>query len=300
MEIDTTSEEVLTAIDGIWGRYPCLNAAKPIRLRIDVSASAFDPNAESDQSHITFDKAWMWIDHGPDSTGSGNYARGNFDEGWGEIHLTADRAADAAYVNYHFAEPLAYLLLAPHHFAFVHAACVSLNGHAFTLCGEAEAGKTCLAYACARRGWTFLSGDATHFLHEGDDFPTAGRPYSIRFRESARNLFPELQSWPSALRPNRKKSIEVDTDQLNMPFALRARASHIVFLERRAGSTVKVEPVSTEEAALRLDETVFFGGEAIRESQRATLRRFASRPAIRLTYSDLDQAEAALRMLIPC
>ena len=240
---------------------------------------------------------------------TGNRAKGNLAQGWGEIHLTGDTASDFDYVNYHFLKPLAYLLLAPPHFAFVHAACIARNGRAIVLCGDATAGKTCLAFACARKGWTFLSGDATHLLHysslhqpglhQPGEFSVAGRPFSIRFRESARELFPELNAQPAKVRPNLKPSIEVDTRKLNLSTALRARVDHFVFLDRRPDGPARMETISGDETKRRLDETVFFGDETIRLNQRATLHSFASLPSVRLTYSDLHDAEAKLRGLLP-
>lgn len=294
VEIESNSIDILRAAQVIWGRYPTLAESEVVRVRFDVSAAKEEIPVLLEPSHVAFEGDWMSVDHGPNA-----HARANLAEGWAEVSLPAARAAQADYVNYHFLEPIAHLLLAPPHYAFAHASCIALNGRALVLCGEAEAGKTCLAYACARAGWTFLSGDATHFLHQSGEFAVAGRPFSIRFRESARELFPELRAWPSELRPNGKKSIEVATAKLNILTALRARASHLVFPERREGAKVKIEPMSADEAFDRLNIHVFFGGERIRAAQRATLHRYTLLPCARLVYSDLQEAEAALRALIP-
>ena len=300
MEVETNSEAILRAARVAWDRYPRLAEAAPVRLRITVSAGQKQSPPTLAQSRVVFDREWMSIDQ-PDCANHPctNHARANLDEGWGTVDLDAESAADSAYVNYHFLEPLAYLLLAPRHYAFAHASCIARNGRALVLCGEAEAGKTCLAYSCARNGWTFLSGDATHFLHTGNEFSVAGRPFSIRFRESARDLLPELRAWPAALRPNQKMSIEVDTRKLNVLTAMRARASHLVFLKRCASGVARLEPISREHAERRLCNAVFFGEDTIREGQRATLSRFASLASMRLVYSDLPNAEATLRTLLP-
>lgn len=294
VEIESNSIDIFQAAQESWGKYPCLTETEPARLRVHISAAKDEIPILREPSHVAFDGDWMTIEHGPNA-----HAKANLAEGWAEVTISAARAAQSDYVNYHFLDPIALLLLAPPHYAFAHASLIALNGHALVLCGEAEAGKTCLAYACARAGWTFLSGDATHFLHQSGEFAVAGRPFSIRFRESARDLFPELRAWPSVLRPNGKKSIEVATAKLNILTALRARASHLVFLERSAGAEAKIERMSPEEAFGRLNIHVFFGGERIREAQCATLHRYTERPCVRLVYSDLQEAEVALRTLIP-
>lgn len=295
VEIETDAPEIVAAAEQAWGRYSRFRAAEPVRIRAVVS----DREESGGQTpRVEFDGAWMSI------TRSGaNYARADLSTGHAEIHLTREVAADADYVNYYFLKPLAYLLLAPRHYAFVHASCVALRDRAVILCGEAFAGKTCLAYACAQRGWTFLSGDATHLRHHSAEFYVVGRPFSIRFRESARALFPELEAWPARVRPNGKASIEVETKQLGLCTASRAPASHLVFLERRSSQHhsftggARIASMTKDEAIRRLDEAVFFGDAAIRRKQRATLAHFASLPVVRLAYSTLEGAEAALREL---
>jgi hypothetical protein len=289
VEIETDAPEILLAAELAWSRYSLFRATEPVRIRASVSDR---PETGAQTPRVEFDGAWMSI-----MRSTVNYARANLSEGSAELHLTREVAADAAYVNYHFLKPLAYLLLAPRHFAFVHASCVALHGRALILSGDASAGKTCLAYACARRGWTFLSGDATHLRHHSPGFCVVGRPFSIRFRESAKALFPELAAWPAVVRPNGSVSIEIETERLGLHTVLRAPASHLVFLERRAAGAARIASVTKNEAIRRLDEAVFFGDAAIRRRQHATMAHFASLPAVRLTYSALDGAEIALRQL---
>jgi hypothetical protein len=293
VEIETEAPEIITAAGQAWSRYSCVSEREPVRIRADVSDNVSPRREAGGQTpRVEFEDARMSI-----VRSGANYARADLSSGTAEIRVTRDVASDPAYFNYHFLKPLTYLLLAPRHFAFVHASCVARDGRAMILCGDAFAGKTCLAFACARRGWAFLSGDATHLLHQSADFSVVGRPFSIRFRESAKALFPELAAWPAVVRPNGKPSIEVETDRLGVKTALRAPASHMVFLERNAARTARMAPMRTDEAIQRLDHSVFFGDAAVRERQRATLAHFASLPAVRLAYSTLDGAEAALREL---
>ena len=294
VEIETEAPEIIAAAQQAWSRYSCVSRGEPVRILATVSDGR---ETVSDPPRVEFDDAWMSIVRSGE-----NDARADLSGGTAQIRVTRDVASDSAYFNYHFLKPLTYLLLAPRNFAFVHASCVARDGRAMILCGDALAGKTCLAFACARQGWTFLSGDATHLLHDSPDFSVVGRPFSIRFRESAKALFPELTAWPAAMRPNGKPSIEVDTDRLGLQTALRAPASHIVFLERNAadsriGNVAQISPMTADEAMRRLDHAVFFGDAGVRRRQRATLARFTSLPAERLTYSTVEGAEISLREL---
>jgi len=289
VEIETQAPDIIAAAEQAWSRYSRVSDGKPVRIRVTVSD---ERKSAAETPRVEFAGPWMSI-----LRSSADYARANLSSGAAEIRVTRDVASDSAYFNYHFLKPLAYLLLAPWHFAFVHASCVARNGRAMMLCGDALAGKTCLAFACAQRGWTFLSGDATHLLHDSPDFSVAGRPFSIRFRESAKTLFPELATWTAVMRPNGKASIEIETDRLGLKTALRAPGSHLVFLERNTAGIAQIASMTTDEALRRLDHAVFFGDAAVRQRQRATLAHFASLPAVRLTYSTLEGAEAALREL---
>jgi hypothetical protein len=289
VEIETEAPEIIAAAAQAWSRYARGSTGEPVRIRVTVSD---EKEGDRETPRVAFDGAWMSI-----VRSSANDARAELSRGTGEIRVTREVASDSAYFNYYFLKPLAYLLLAPRNFAFVHASCVARNGRAMMLCGDAGAGKTCLAFACARQGWTFLSGDAAHLLHDSPDFSVVGRPHSIRFRESAKALFRELAAWQSVVRPNGKASMEIETERLRLQTASRAPASHIVFLERRSTGVARIASVTRDEAMARLDETVFFGDAAIRRKQRATLAHFASLPAVTLAYSTLEGAEAALREL---
>jgi hypothetical protein len=289
VEIETEAPEIIAPAADAWSRYSSLAADEPVRIRVTVSGES---EACGDTPRVEFEGARMSI-----VRSARNHAQANLTTGAAELHLTRDVAADPGYVTYYFLKPLVYLLLAPRRFAFAHASCIALNGRAMTLCGDAAAGKTCLAYACARRGWAFLSGDATHLLHDSSDFEIAGRPYSIRFRESAKDLFPELGAWPSVMRPNGKVCMEIGTERLGLRTALRAPASHIVFLRRRGEGGARITSIQGDETLRRLEESVFFGDAVIRNRQRATLAHFASLPAVSLEYAALDGAEAALREL---
>ena len=204
-------------------------------------------------------------------------------------HLTSDTTFWAA----------VYLMIETAHLSAVHASCVALNGRAVLLCGDAGAGKTSLAYACTRKGWTYLSDDATHIVRGRRDRTVVGRPFRIRFRESSRHLFPELNRFTPELRPNGKLDIEVETSALGMKVALESNAACIVFLDRAGEAAApRVAPFARSEAARRLQKTMCYGDERVRAEQRRTLMEFLQSPVVELTYGNLDGAEGMLRSLV--
>jgi hypothetical protein len=290
VEISTNSPEIIAAADEIWGQFPVTRNEKPARLTItveDQDASApLQAAMPRGRSHL------VSIVHGTDNFVVCDLA-GSFAFGC----LTRDVARDREYLRYHFLEPAVYLMIDAAHLSPVHASCVALEGRAVLLCGDAGAGKTSLAYACARRGWTYLSDDATHLVRGRSDRAVVGRPFRIRFRESARLLFPELNRFMPARRPNGKLDIEVETSALNLQVALESTAACIVFL-KRGGAGAAIEPCGRMEAARRLQTLTCYGDERIRAAQSRTLMEFLELPVVELTYGDLDAAEKALRTLV--
>jgi len=291
LELATDSPQILAAAGAVWSRYPRLSAAKPVRLDIAVahvqSTLPFHAPVARGREHL------VWFAQGTANTAVADLARG-----FAFAHLAEDVAADADWVAYHFIEPLGYMLLS-RHVTILHAACIAIGDRALLLSGESSAGKTCLSYACAKRGWAFLSGDACQFTrnHLG---VIIGRPFSLRFRESARQLFPELNRYTPSNRLTGKLDIAPPVDDLPIRTAHQAEAVSIVFLSRdSAASAASLKPVPAGEAFRRLAQTIFVGDACLRAEQRASLEDFIrGRQALELTWSGFDEAERLLRQLL--
>jgi hypothetical protein len=210
--------------------------------------------------------------------------------------VSRDVARNPPWFIYHFLEPIACVLLGARHFTILHAACVALDGKAVLLSGPSGAGKTCLSYACAIRGWHFVSGDASHLVRDSREPTIIGRPFSIRFRDSAKSMFTLLERYRAHLRPNGKQDIELDTRELRLNIALHAQAAMVVFLNR---TPEPVEPrldvVSRDNARDLLADSICFGNEACRAEQAKAMERLLDLSLLRLTYSDQFGAEALLR-----
>jgi hypothetical protein len=292
VEISTNSSALENAALSLWSRYPQLFDSAKIYLRIAVSEqeAAAPPPAPvpRGQGHL------VSIIRNAD-----NFGMADLRQGFGFASFTRDVAANRSAVSWDFLEPLVYMMVAARHFAQVHASCVSLGGRGVLLCGDSGAGKTCLAYACALAGWRLVSGDAVQIVRSSKGRDLIGRPYAIRFRESARWLFPELRNHQPRRSEHGKLDIEVDTADLAIGTALEARASHVVFLKRESGvARPHFSTVPFEEAFARLEQVVLYGDKTLRDAQKQTLAELLQSPVVRLTYSDLNGAEQALRRLV--
>jgi hypothetical protein len=298
VDIETNSAAVLGVAEQIWGGYPpstrtaALAGGSVVTFRIAVSDKdaiiAPFPTMPVGQEHL------VTMVQGPS-----NFAVCDLRTSFAFARLTRDVAADSSWFRYHFLEPAVYVMISARHHSPLHASCVELNGRALVFCGNSGAGKTTLAYTCATKGWKYLSDDATHIVRGRSDHTVAGRPLSIRFRETARSLFPELKAWTPERRPNGKFDLEIDTSQLGLATAFESKACGIVFLNRQsAGARPRIGPFPVTAALEEFSKSVCFGDDAMRADQAETFRRFAELPIMELTYGNPDSAESALRALV--
>ena len=127
-----------------------------------------------------------------------------------------------------------------------------------------------------------------------------GRPFEVRFRQSAARLFPELARLPKIARPNGKTDLEMDPEELGIICAIEGQASHVVFLDRRPSCAegASTELLAPEEARTLLYQSIYFGDAAIRAEQERALERLLRLPLVRLRYSSLNFGERALRALV--
>jgi hypothetical protein len=287
VRIASNSQRVLDAAAKVWGESSKLFDARLSRIKVSVNDGGSRPQQPvlRGQEHLI---SIVGDQH--------NFAIADVREGFGHICVSHETATDAAFLRYHFLEPLAYLLISGRHATLVHSSAIALDGRGVLLCGASGSGKTCLAFACARAGWTFLSGDATAIVHGRDDSKIAGRPFEIRFRHTARQLFPELERFPRVLRPSGKTDIEIDPRMLGIDCAPEAKASLLVFLDRGGGEGV--DRLERDEVRRHLDEWVCYGDDETRWLHGLALDRLAELPAVALKYSNLGFAEKIVRALV--
>ncbi|MDE3195334.1 MAG: hypothetical protein KGN84_03255 [Acidobacteriota bacterium] len=291
LSIETNSDEVLEAAGSVWGHYPAAALPLSARLIVDVSTEHVE-TAQSLPVTLGQEHLISIVDS------AANFAVADLNRGFAAARLSANAILDRRFLLDGFLEPLAYLMLGARHFVMVHAACVVLHGRAILLCGDSGAGKTCLAYACARLGWSFLSGDAAQIVRGSTPLEVVGRPYTIRFRESAQRLFPELAALPASIR-GAKIDVEAGAARLGLRPVLRATVERLIFLNRVAGADgAEIAGFDRDLALALLDRTVFYGDERVRLEQRRTLRELVKLPVARLTYSDPGAAERRLREVV--
>src|SRR5215467_12994265 len=239
MCVSSNSPALVAAAEQTWGRFPALFAAEPIHLRVGVSEICSElpqpPVLRAHRGIITVISNAL------------NFAVCDVTAGFSFGWFTPAVVADADFFRYHFLDLMVGLLLAPVHFAIVHAACVAYRGSGFLLCGHSGAGKSTLAYACAQRGWTFISDDAGHIPLRSPSRAVVGNPLFLRLRENSADLFPQLEDRPVILRQNGEFGFELSTDTLpGLTRAFQADIEHIVFLDRQPAGPARLLPTPSK------------------------------------------------------
>jgi len=291
VSVASNSPAVLQAAELSWAGLERRFDAAPMELRCVVSPDACSaplvPPVVRAQRHLA-----VWT-AGPNSWCCDLAA------GFGTAWIAESLAADVWYLCYHVLEAMAYSLLASLHVVPLHAACVARNGRGVLLAGESGAGKSSLAYACARRGWTYVSDDCSSLLRRGAGRTVVGDPRLFRFRVDAGALFPEFRDLPESPHARGKPTVEALTDIMpGIRTASECSVRHIVFLNRTGAAGAELTPVDAEEAMWRLSESPWppdMPGEAER---RAALERLTAVPAYELRYRSLDDATERLERLV--
>jgi hypothetical protein len=279
VDLATNSESVLEAARTLWDSWPPLFCSTPVRFEIETHAGPVP--TQRLQFEAPPGRFRVWSD-------DANSAAFDFADRTGQMQISADLVPHARF-RHDFLIPLVLTALDSVFFIPLHAACVARNGGGVLLCGDSGAGKSTLSYACARRGWTFISDDVVH-LTPGRQRIGVGGSHFIHLREPCRTLFSELRAAPLGTAPNGKRAIEIDAAKQGFPTARRAIAEKCFFLNRRPGRAT-IRPFDMCEAV-----ATFLRALAPRDTAHIEprLREFLASPPQLLEYEDVEDAVSAL------
>jgi energy-coupling factor transporter ATP-binding protein EcfA2 len=290
IEILTNRAGVLSAAAESFGHRRLRHGSAELQIRIgiteDDSARCPPPPIRREYNHLysivadTENQAVMDL-----STGS------NF------VWLNEAALRDPLYFRQNFLEKVVYLLLGASVVTDIHAGCVSKRGKGILLCGNSGAGKSTLSYACARAGWTYTSDDTCYLINRLKAPRVIGHAHRVRFRPSAKMLFPELEKFEVAPRMEGKPSIEIPVIDLP-PFdsVPESSVNAVVYLHRGTSLTTELLPLPRGSATVRLSEELFSAGE-IRVRHQKNLEKLANTPTFELHYHSFEDAIAELNRL---
>jgi hypothetical protein len=290
LELATNSAAVIAAAVQSWSSFEVAHPKPPISLSLAVTETENErlPPRPRFRSH----RHLMSIVSDAQNNVICDF-NGNSASGW----ITNCVAENAGFLRLHFLESSVMAVLVAAYLAPMHGALVARRGVGVALCGDSFAGKSTLAYACARSGWTFVSDDGTFLLRDCADRYAVGNPHNIRFREDAKLLFPELADNKVARRHNGALGIEVRTAELPVSTAGGCSIDHLVFLRRSRSGRPAMNRLEASEAQHWLGKATLYGPEEIRVSQRQAYRRLLDAGLWELHYSDLSEAVEMLDQL---
>ncbi len=294
LHIETNSEHVLASARLSWPASTARFPDSPLRMRIVVSSEGRDssslpsPFAQA-QGHL-----FMLV------AGRNDFGVCDAEHGFAFAAVGENTARDSRHFRFYYLECLAYVLLTWKRLTAIHASCVSTGETAVLFCGRPGAGKTCLAYACARAGFDFVSDDAVYLVRDDPSPSVLGKPHWLRLKQSAVELFPELRAYPAALDVNGEKVIELATTEISgLTTRETARAPRVVFVERQSNAAApRLERVGSEEALDLLVRELPRWDARVSREQVDSIRRLVARGAHRLIYSDLAPAVEEVKRLL--
>jgi hypothetical protein len=293
--LETNSHDVIQAAEEGWGAFEQMFIGDPVRVCLGVAES--DSESPLPASVVRSREHLMSIVADPE-----NFMLCDFDRGFAFGWVTRSTAADHPLLRYQFLTAGGATLAEQRAMAPLHGALVVRNGAGVMFCGDSFAGKSTLAYACARAGWTYVSDDATFLVRGRDDRYAIGDPHGIRFRTDAPDLFPELADRLPTVRPNGKIAIEVLTRDLGISTAPGCVVDHVVFLDREQhldqSGPVSVRRYPEDRAREHWARCAVLGTEGVRTAQRRCYERLLRARLWEMQYSDLDHAVARLEHLV--
>jgi hypothetical protein len=292
VEIASNSLEIMEAARQSWGHFQFRFPFPPLLFRLGVNGDGTEgevPPTPMCRLHYNM------LSNIADGE---NFVVTDLERGRSSGWVTRAAVESQLYLRYFFLEAAALAMVCVLRAAPVHGACVALQNHGVLLCGDSGAGKSSLAFACARSGWTYISDDASYVPLNRSDRLVLGNSHQIRFRPSGASIFPELEGRSITPRAAGKPSIEIPIAEFPQIVAADScEVHHIIRLNRSAGSHELVR-VPSGSLASAFSRDLIPAAAATGSTQEKAIRRLLEAETYELRYTDLDWAVDRLRRLV--
>jgi hypothetical protein len=291
VEVVTNSVEVLAAAEASWGHFKKVFSDRTVELRFGVTD---DDSQECPPEAIYRAHRNLRLI----IADRNNFCTCDLEQGFAFAWVTRAAAEHQNYFRYHFLEAAAaFFLIDSPYVTLIHAACVKMAGRGVLLCGDSGAGKSSLAFACARAGWTYLSDDLACLVRGREDRIVVGNPHMFRFRHSAVDLFTELQGERIADHRVGKPTIEFPSARIpEITTADSCSVDYIVFLNRREPDPPGLISYPRDIALQWFEQGI--AADELREARLAAIHNLLTVEILELRYSDLDCAVEDLEKLV--
>ncbi len=236
----SNSREVLAAAAQSWGSFRPMFHREPLEVLIEVRPDKATNHPLPPPAPAHQVKGNLLIE----VADTFNFFIADLKKGRAFGRVTEAAVRFPEYLRYFFIEAAALSMITTLRAAAIHAACVSVEGKGILLCGDSGDGKSTLAFAGSRQGWTYISDDSTYIPLEREDRLVVGNCDTVRFRPSVEELFPEIAGRPLTPRAAGKPSIEIPMSEWpEISTSGTAFVHHLVFLNRKHVDNQELVPL---------------------------------------------------------
>jgi hypothetical protein len=290
LAVHTNCADVLEAARDSFGGYARSCDTPPIQMRVLVSDDAGGEFPDRPVFRGSGEVMSVVADRN-------NHAVCDFGGNAISIHVERRVVNDRPWFRMRFLESTTLSTLTCRYLMAVHAACVARDGRGVLLHAASGTGKSCLAYECARRGWTYVSDDASFLRRDSDSRIVIGRPGALKFVETAVALFPELAGKPTLVDPRGKPVILMNPgEDPTIRTAMSTPVEALVFLRRERGAA-GVHALDAEDAWERLVSEIAMLTPASFEAQKKAARGLLAARVAEMRYWTLEEGVALLEEL---
>jgi hypothetical protein len=270
-------------------------SAEPATAGVRVTSA--NTELDKDRSH-----RWRPRYRGPEFTiddhSSGEWLRIRYEAGplfdlnknGSEIRVTLTPSTSPEDLVTYLLGPVAGLLLYLRGRTCLHASAIAFRGKALVFVGAAEAGKSTLAAAFARKGYGVLTDDILGLDRDPTDISaTPGLPRIGLWPPSVENLWGDADALPRQAPPWDKRYVDLVDQGLFQDAPLPIGAVYLLD-EREPNARLRIEPLAGTEAMLALIANKYVTRISEREQNRRDFvllsELAASVPVRRITRRD--------------
>jgi hypothetical protein len=208
--------------------------------------------------------------------------------------VSEQAASHAEFLRFAIVQSAAFGLVTHRSLAAVHSACIWRDGTMLMLRGIPGAGKSTLAYAALRRGFSMIAEDVVYAREESGRMMCYGLPWIMYMLPDAARFFPELEGQLTVERANGERKIGLAVDEW-FPGQVRtsAEVGPIIFVARSADDGHRIVPLEPE-AALPLLDVTAIDAERRNDAGSQLWDHFLTLPLYRIEVGADPLAAAAL------
>jgi len=225
----------------------------------------------------------------------------NLRDCYGAGRFTPSLASDSRFWRTIFFPSLLGIVGASLGLTSLHSACVAWKDSGMLLVGGSNAGKSTLSLALAQSGMDFVGDDRVLLNRENGTLRAHALCGDAKLRSEAIAYFPALEALEHREMWAGDAVLRFDpVEHLGVTRTASCDPRWVVFLERDKTSAFSLETITSQEAAVRLQQDLHQESPDATAVQRRTIETLSEKPCYRLRYgrNPHDVAGALFRLFV--